>query len=190
MTVIPRSVPIIAMAASLLMLGAAPLAADQTGPLPGSALAQFSDHLTGYVALRSRLEEPLPRLGTLRSEWSTLVARRYLASAVRTARHSAARGEIFTPAVVAMFHERLAGALTPNEWLLLVPPGDDESAAPIVLVNEPLAEEWFTALPPALVHQLPALPEGVEYRFVEAALVLWDTHAEIVIDVMPDAAVR
>jgi hypothetical protein len=189
MTVIPRSIPIIAMAASLLM-SAAPLAADQTGPLPGSALAQFNDHVSGYVALRSRFEEPLPRLGTLRTEWSTLIARRYLASAIRTARHASVAGEIFTPQVALMFRERFAGALTPNEWLLLVPPGDDESAAPIVLVNEPVAEEWFTALPPALVQHLPALPEGIEYRFVGTALVLWDTHAEIVIDVLPNAAVR
>ena len=190
MTVNPRSARIIVTAVSLLVLGAAPLAADQTGPLPGSAMAQFSDRLAGYVALRSRLEEPLPRLGTLRSEWSTLVARRYLASAIRTARHNAVRGEIFTPAVEELFRTRLAGALTRTEWLMLVPPGDDESANPIVLVNEPLGEGWLTALPPALVQQLPALVEGIEYLFVGTSLVLWDTHAEIVVDVLPDAAVR
>ena len=190
MTVIPRPIRIVAVAASLLVLGGAPLAADQTGTLPGSALAQFSDRLAGYVGLRDRLEAPLPRLGSLRSEWSTLIARRYLASAIRTARHSAPRGEIFTPAVDEMFRTRLAGAMSRHEWLLLVPVGDDESSNPIVLVNEPMGEEWLVTLPPALVQQLPELPEGIDYRFVGAALVLWDTHAEIVIDVLPDAAVR
>ena len=191
MTVMLKRMPVVVMAVSLLVPGAAPLAADQTGPIPGSAMAQFSDRLAGYVGLRNRLEEPLPpmRRGS-RTEWSSLIARRYLASAIRAARHNAPRGEIFTPTVEEMFRTRLAGGLSRNEWLLLVPPGDDESGNPIVLVNEPLGEEWLTALPPALVQHLPAVPEGIEYRFVGAALVLWDAHALIVIDVMPDAAVK
>ena len=190
MTVMLKRMPVIVVAASLLVLGAAPLAADQTGPVPGSAMAQFSDRLAGYVGLRSRLEEPLPPLRGSRTEWSSLIARRYLASAIRAARHNAPRGEIFTPAVEEMFRTRLANGLSRSEWLLLVPPGDDEGSNPIVLVNEPVGEEWLAALPPALVQHLPAVAEGIEYRFVGAALVLWDTHAQIVIDVMPDAAVR
>jgi hypothetical protein len=65
--------------------------------------------------------------------------------------------------------------------------GDEEAAAPIPLLNEPLAADWLTPLPPSLTMQLPPLPAAVEYRLVGASLVLWDADAELVIDVLPGA---
>jgi len=40
---------------------------------------------------------------------------------------------------------------------------------------------------PALLAALPALPEELEYRFVGWDLVLVDTHADLVVDILKDA---
>jgi hypothetical protein len=37
---------------------------------------------------------------------------------------------------------------------------------------------------------LPALPDGLEYRLVESDLVLWAAHANIVVNLCPDAILR
>ena len=51
--------------------------------------------------------------------------------------------------------------------------------------------EWAThEMPIVLLHSLPALPEGVEYRLLDHDLVLWDIDADLILDVLPDAIPR
>lgn len=40
-----------------------------------------------------------------------------------------------------------------------------------------------------LLERLPPLPGAIEYRLVGDALILWDVHAEILIDALPRALV-
>lgn len=171
--------------AVVMLAGAVGAAAGAQGA--PDALSDFSQRLERYVELRARYEEPLPPLRPSRGEWTTVLARRYLASAIRTARSTARPGDVFTPAIEAMFRQRIDGGLTAADRMLLTRDDDAEGGHPVVLVNEPLPGEWLTEAPPALAHQLPALPAGLEYRFVHTDLVLWDTHAEIVVDVLADA---
>lgn len=166
-----------------LMLAAAVAAGAAAQHAPDPA-AEFADRVDRYVSLRARLAAPLPPVDGPRG-WSNLLARRYLASALRTARSAARQGDLFTPAATLMFRERLA-TLTPGERLLPGLAADDEGA-PLPLVNEPLVDEWMTQVPPRALHALPPLPDGLVYRLVHTDLVLWDEHAEIVVDVLPDA---
>jgi hypothetical protein len=146
--------------------------------------AEFADRVDQYVSLRARLAAPLPPIDGSRG-WSSLLGKRYLASALRAARSEAQQGDLFTPPVAAMFRDRLA-MLTAAERLLPGLAAGDEGT-PLLLVNEPLADEWMTPVPPRALHALPALPNGLVYRFVHADLILWDAYAEIVVDVLPDA---
>lgn len=41
-------------------------------------------------------------------------------------------------------------------------------------------------VPHALLDRFPSLPAAIEYRIVNGYLILWDIHAEIVIDALPD----
>ena len=183
-----RTVSTVSCLAGILLAGMIGGAAAQVADSAGDpTVAAFSASVERYSDLRARFAEPLPPLRPSRSEWSTLVARRFLASAIRSARHAVRPGSIFTPAVAALFEQRIDAALTPAERLVLAGPADEESAAPIPLLNEPLAADWLTPLPPALAMQLPPLPAAIEYRLVGASLVLWDVDAEIVIDVLPGA---
>jgi hypothetical protein len=55
-------------------------------------------------------------------------------------------------------------------------------------LNEPVPEWAMRPVPDALRRFLPLLvPEGIEYRLVGGSLILWDTHAEILIDALPGA---
>lgn len=45
-------------------------------------------------------------------------------------------------------------------------------------------------MPPKLLLALPLLPEELEYLFVNRDLVLWDWHADLIIDVLPNAIPR
>jgi hypothetical protein len=170
--------------AALLACG---LSAAAAPAAPVDPLTEFGARISSYMTLHGRFEEPLPTIGADRGGRSDALARRYLASAIRTARRHARQGDMFPPAVAAMFRERLAGVLSPDELLLMPGLPGEGSGPPDVQINEPFAEEWFTDLPPRAEHALPPLPVGLVYRLVGADLVLWDAHAELVVDVLPDA---
>jgi hypothetical protein len=177
----------IPLLAVLVPLAALPAAAQvPVMSNDGPAMAAFEQQLAAYVELRSRLEEPLPSFTPSRGIWSTLLAKQYLASAIRAARRGG-RGAIFSPDVALAFRQRVVGALTPAERLLLAGGEDGADVAPPPIVNEPLPPEWMATAPAAVVHRLPELPAAIEYRFVGYDLVLWDAHADIVIDVLSDA---
>ena len=50
------------------------------------------------------------------------------------------------------------------------------------------APEEAATFPPGVLRQLPALPKPLEYRFVQSNLILRDSEANLIVDVLPDAA--
>ncbi|OFW05152.1 MAG: hypothetical protein A3I61_10310 [Acidobacteria bacterium RIFCSPLOWO2_02_FULL_68_18] len=146
----------------------------------------FADRVERYVRLRARLEEPLPPFDLRRDPWSLLLTRRYLASAIRTARVQAKAGDVFGPPVDGLFRDTITTAIYEIDIEGLVDGG--ESAVDL-LVNEPVPEWAFQAVPRRLLERLPPLPPALAYRIACGALVLWDEHAEIVVDALPDAFV-
>ena len=152
------------------------------------AMRMFNTHVERYVRLRARLEEPLPAFDARRDPWSLMLTRRYLASAIRTARSSAHQGDIFTPPVAQLLRGLIADAIYDVDIEGLVD-GDLEADELVVdlTVNEPIPAWAMDPVPHALLLRLPSLPAAIEYRIVSGALILWDVHAEIVIDALPDA---
>lgn len=151
------------------------------------ALRIFDQRLARYVALRARFEEPLPAFDERRDPWSLMLTRRYVASAIRTARAKAGQGDIFTPRVAAMFRVMVTHAVYDQdiEGMVESPFAASDFLVDLV-VNEPVPEWAMTKVPAALLAVLPALPDAIEYRLVEGALILWDVHAEILIDWLAD----
>lgn len=45
----------------------------------------------------------------------------------------------------------------------------------------------FGFVPPQLLAVLPRLPDELQYRILGSALVLWDHHANLIVDFLPDA---
>jgi hypothetical protein len=55
------------------------------------------------------------------------------------------------------------------------------------VVNQTYPAEWpLQTFPPTLLAQLPKLPPELEYRFVDDALILRDTKANVVVDFILD----
>jgi hypothetical protein len=176
----------------LLIGGAGWAAAAQDGSVPlDEGRRMFDAGMARYAALRARLEEPLPSFDDPRRDpWALLLSRRYLASAIRTARRDARPGSIFTPAAALLFRETIARAVyeIDIEGLVDVLPGEGAFALDLA-VNEPIPAWALATVPAALVERLPPLPAAIEYRIAGGALVLWDTDAEILIDALPDSFV-
>jgi hypothetical protein len=153
-----------------------------------TVLQTFTERTERYVRLRARLEDPLPAFDARRDSWSLMLTRRYLASAIRTARSSAHQGDIFTPPVAQLFRELIADAVYDLDIEGLV---DEEFEAADfavdVAVNEPVPSWAMQDVPEPLLRRLPTLPDAIAYRIVGGTLTLWDMHAEIVIDSLPDA---
>jgi hypothetical protein len=177
------------VAAASLLIGTA-AAGVQQGTAPADALRAFESGLAHYVSLRTRLEEPLPPFDDPRRDgWTLLLMRRYLGSAIRAARRDVQPGCIFGP-VTLLVRERIADALYEVDIEGLVDGALDQDEVVLDLViNEPVPPWAMSPVPAAILERLPPLPRAVEYRIAGGTLILWDTHAEILVDALPDAFV-
>lgn len=153
------------------------------------ALRAFHQHLNLYAALHRRLEGPLPPRASARETLSALVARRYLASAIRTARMSARQGDVFDPNAARVFRAIIGEVFAAPGGGAIAKEFSRRAASPVPapVVNEPNPMEAANPLPDPILRRLPLLAEDVEYRAVNDDLILWDVHAEIVVDVLPGA---
>jgi antitoxin (DNA-binding transcriptional repressor) of toxin-antitoxin stability system len=180
-----------ALAGGCLLVAAvgSPSALQVAAP-PDPRLESFDAAVARYAALRARIQEPLPDFDDpRRDDWTRLLMRRYLASAIRTARREAEPGAIFAPAA-GTFREIIARAIyeVDIEGLVDLVPGEDGFVLDLAL-NEPVAARAMSPMPRPLLERLPPLPAAIEYRIAGGALILWDAHAEILIDALPDAFV-
>jgi hypothetical protein len=185
---ITRAVAIGMLGCSVFLgAGTSAAAPSQTAGDQGAAVRIFAERVERYAWLRARLEDPLPPFEADRRAWTLLLMRRYLASAIRSARAYAAQGDLFAPPVDGMFREAIGRAIYDTDIEGLV---DDGAEDPVdLMVNEPLPEWALHPVPLALLERLPPLPGGISYRMAGGALVLWDDRAEILIDALPDAFV-
>jgi len=174
---------------AVLVSATVPAALQIGGEDREEALRVFHERVDAYAALHEKLEEGLPPRGSERSAFSTLLFRRYLATAIRTARWKARPGDIFTPAAAQAFQAIIADAYATSDGQTLSDLFRQRAARPVPspVVNEPYPPEVARLVPDAILRLLPELAEDVEYRTVNADLFLWAIHAEIVVDVLPDA---
>jgi len=157
-----------------------------------TVLCAFEGRLAQYAALHRRLEAPLPLKPSV-SAYALSVRREYLANAIKSARPSTWQGEFFTPDVAPLFRDLIDKAFTGRDAeAMLIDLYDDHVAPPgfYPRVYDPYPE-WAThEMPVVLLQSLPPLPEDVEYRLLDHDLVLWDIHADLILDVLPDAMPR
>ena len=192
---------------AMLVLAAGTSAPAQIPPLPTPTSAvpilqeivatqAFEERVIEYVTLHRLLEGPLPQLGTTRDMAQLQMSVRGLALRIRMARASAHQGDLIGPDVARMFRRRIATCLPAAEWVAIfadnAAEAEDEEGAPAppppLHVNMAWPEEvTFGFVPPQMLAALPRLPAELQYRIMGNALVLWDHHANLIVDFMPDA---
>jgi hypothetical protein len=155
-----------------------------------TAVVEFERSVTRYAMLHRQLEGPLPPSHMSADARVVREATDALALAIQIARKDAQRGEIFTPQVTRVFQKRIAACLPPEQWaeILAEHAQDYPSTVPALQVNG----RWpgsipFNYVPFQMLAVLPPLPAELQYRIVGRSLVLWDCHANVIVDIMPAA---
>jgi len=155
-----------------------------------AAIRMFRGRVDAYAALHRRLEAPLLTLTQARDMRRNFVARHLLASAIRRVRGEARQGNIFAPeaaiALRAIISEALSGRSV-ESFLAELNEEHPQMHDLRAVVNEPLPRGATHEMPVVLLQVLPELPEDLEYRIVNHDLVLWDIHADLVVDYLPNA---
>jgi hypothetical protein len=178
-----------------------PLPADPATPILQEIVATqaFEERVNQYVILHRLLEGPLPPLQTTRDMGQLQMTVRALALQIRMARANAHQGDLIGPDVAGMFRHRIATCLPPAEWAAIFADNaaeveeEDEGmlpGPPPLRVNMEWPEQvLFGVVPPQMLAALPRLPAELQYRIIGNALVLWDHHANLIVDFLPDAFV-
>ncbi len=158
------------------------------------ATQAFEERVTHYVTLHRLLEGPLPQLGVTRDMGRLQMSVRGLALRIGMARATAHQGDLIRPDVARVFRRRIATCLPAAEWVAILVDNaaeveEEEGPPPPTLqVNMAWPEEVpFGFVPPQMLAALPRLPAELQYRIIGTALVLWDHHANLIVDFIPDA---
>jgi hypothetical protein len=153
-----------------------------------SAIVQdFQKRVTEYLKFRKNVESNLPKLKPTESQEKIVHHEKELARAIRAARSDARQGDIFTPQIADEIR-RLIG-------MALHPPRDGKHikeslrhAEPVQLhlyINETYpAHTPRQSTPPSILANLPALPPELEYRITGRDLVLLDSKANLIVDLI------
>jgi hypothetical protein len=110
--------------------------------------------------------------------------------AMRAERPTARQGDMFFPTITDLFRRWILESLhgmTPDEFLVRITENDAPPMAP-PSVNASYPDGGaLTTMPPQLLQVFPTLPSGLEYRFIDRDLILRDSHANLIIDFIPEA---
>lgn len=155
------------------------------------ATQNFQRSVAEYVVLHKSLERELPPVVITPNVEQIDRATRALRTRLQIARATARQGDIIAPDVARMFRRRIATCLTAEEWKgCLADRARDEEGEPIEPPPLQVNLQWpadvpFDYVPPQLLQSLPPLPEELQYRILGYSLVLWDCHANMIVDFLP-----
>jgi hypothetical protein len=149
------------------------------------AAAEFFSRIGTYVQLRASIEATLPPLADAEDPAQVRSRERTLAQRIRAARARARQGDIFTSPIAASLRRTVQQEDDPVTWQTIM----DENPGPFPRpVNGTYPKtKPLSNMPPNLLLRLPPLPDGLQYRFVGADLILHDTKANLIVDRIPEA---
>jgi hypothetical protein len=155
------------------------------------SLLQFKASIHQYVQLHRRIEQQLPPFRAHSDAQDIIESSNAMAAALQTARANAREGDIFTREVAALLRTRVSDSLAargflPEEMVAATLEEADENAA-LPVVNGRFPWRRGAAMWPCVLDALPRLPHELQYRFVGRDLVLVDTDADLVVDILRNA---
>jgi hypothetical protein len=160
-----------------------------------AATQNFERSVAEYVVLHQFLETMVPPLRVTTDVGQIQGAVKALGLRIRAARVAARQGDVITPEVARVFRRRIATCMRPEEWQAVFADwARDEEGEPVEAPPLYVNMEWpvgvpFDFVPPQLLQSLPTLPVELQYRIIGTSLVLWDHHANLIVDFLPGAFV-
>ena len=152
---------------------------------------EFTVHMQDYLTLHKEIEKKLPALKSKEALPEMITAHQQaLARKIREARPHAKAGDIFTPAARESFRHVIRSVFQDPHTSTASTTKRQRDRGPQVRLKvngiypDAVAETTF---PPTLLQQLPTLPEELAYRIVGRDLVLVDSKANLVVDLLHEA---
>jgi hypothetical protein len=165
---------------------ASPLASDNDT----AVVEEFQHRLRQYDAVPQRLDASLPVQSVSSNPTVIIAIVEAHQEAMRAERLTARQGDMFFPTITELFRRWILESLhgmTADEFLVMITEDDAPPMAP-PSVNASYPDGGaLTTMPPQLLQVFPRLPSGLEYRFIDRDLILWDSHANLIIDFIPEA---
>jgi hypothetical protein len=169
---------------------AAQSTAPRTNP-EAEVLVDFKKRIDDYMALHNKLEKQAPPLKETKDPAKIKASQDVLAMKIREARKDAKQGDIFTPEIRQLFrrlmYPEVKGADGRATKAAITEESHETKSVPLkVNATYPDSAPLMT-VPPNILAALPKLPEDLEYRFVSRNMILLDTHANVIVDFVPNA---
>ena len=169
-----------AVALALVLLAPAP-----TWTQPDPEVKAFNDRVQWYVQIHRDMEGPVPAIETAADMDEVQRLMRAVRVRILAKTGQMRRGHVFTPGLTQMIRRHVAAVLSREDLNILLADVVEHSPPkmPALRLQQPLPEDApFVAFPPRLFTRLPPLPVELRYLVLEKALVLWDHHADMVVD--------
>ena len=178
---------------AIVLLTTAFIAAQQkSGPAVNASAAigaKFEQNVADYVKLRQKALTGLSVPKNTETPSKISEFQKQLSDSIRALRPQAKQGDVFTPEVVGLFQHLVTAAMRSKDGALIRT--SFQRAEPLqgghLEVNAAYPDGLpLQSMPPSLLLNLPRLPKELEYRFVGRELILRDTQANLIVDVIPD----
>ena len=161
----------------------------QLSPVDKDAVKRFERRVKDYVKVRNAAKAKLPKLSKDSTPEQIESYRENFEAAVRTARASAKRSDIFNHDGSDYIRRTLKANFKGRDRVELREiVFDGETASVKVRVNYPYPEQAeLMEMPATVLLNLPQLPPEVKYRFVGRNLLLVDRDNNLILDYMTNA---
>ncbi len=182
----PSSSKLMAISAVQLICVMSPMAQQRVNP-QADAMAQFSERVKAYLSLQKKVEDKLPSQKETADPARIKAHVTELADGLRAARAGAKAGDVFD-GVADQFRRMIREDAKQRSVRDAFAAMQEVPKRTPARVNADYPETAALAtVPPLILERLQRLPEGVEYRFMGRDLILRDTKANIIVDVLHEA---
>lgn len=153
------------------------------------AMAAFQERVKEFLALKDKLRDGLPPLSKEATPEELYKHQVALSGRIREARRTAKPGDVFNPDMRVVIRTLMAQVFGGPDGRQLKADIMDENPGRIrVSINQRYPENVpLSTVPPQVLAGLPKLPPDLEYRFLGRALILLDTEAQLIVDLMENA---
>jgi hypothetical protein len=154
-------------------------------------LADFKHRLADYMAIEKKIAGQVGPLDPTKSPQQITNREKAMGEALRAARANAKQGDVLSPQVGETFRTIIYNEFSHRSPVALKTRVDAQDELPdfTPVVNQIYPPAYpLATFPPALIRQLPPVPKPLEYRFVQRYLIIRDAEANMIVDVLPNAA--
>jgi hypothetical protein len=184
-----RHLIVLLLSLPLVTAAVPPQAKPRVNP-NAATIKEFLKRVDAYVALHKKLEATLPALPKEATPQQIDVHERALGKLMQEARKDAKPADILIPAMQRLVRTLLRPIFRGKDGLQIkneIVDNEYKGNVKLVVNGRYPDEVPVSTMPPQVLMALPRLPEELEYRFIQRALILFDPHAHIIADFMERA---